>query len=144
MYLDVLSLFISVGATIVSAVSAIFSYNISKKEALATQGSLELQIRASINEAYYNMTRFGMLVAEKPEDDTLCNAFKGAEEIYRNAYEDACDKYRQGKVNKESFRRMYQIEIRRLVEEKPYRAYYEDNQSPYINTLNVYREWHRS
>ena len=85
-----------------------------------------------------------MLVAEKPNDGTLCKAFEGTEEIYRNAYEDACDKYRQGKVNKEGFRRMYQIEIRRLVEEEPYKKYYEDNQSPYINTLNVYREWYRS
>lgn len=139
---------VAVGLAAAAFILSLVSFKVSKRtsemEALATQGSLELQIRSSINEAYYNVIRFAILVAEKPEDKMCQDAYLGAEEVYRNTYEDACDKYLRGKVDGDSFKRMYLVEIRRLVEEEPHKSMYSDNQSPYTSTLKVYKEWYRS
>lgn len=141
---DWIAVGLAAAAFVLSLVSFEFSKKTAEMEALATQGSLEHQMRSSINDAYYNITRFATLVSEKPEDEIYRNAYLGAEEVYRNTYEDACDKYLRGKVDRDSFKRMYFVEIRRLVEEEPHKKMYSDNQSPYTATLGVYKEWYRS
>lgn len=111
-------------------------------QTLTAQGSLETQIRSSIAEAANNMAMIGVEVAKDVSNQILQSAYGAAEEVYRNAYEDACGKYIDGKIDKERFRKFYQIEIRSLVEEEPNRQYYADNQSPYSSTLSVYKEWY--
>lgn len=113
-----------------------------KTQTLTGQGELETQVRSAIAEAYQAWVNLAVMLAEKPGDEFLKRAVAGAEEIYRNAYEDACGKYNDSKINKTRFKLMYQAEIRQLVEEEPHRRYYSDRQSPYDATLKVYDEWY--
>ena len=111
-------------------------------QTLTAQGSLETQIRSSIAEATNNVALIGVEIAKDAGNEILQSAYWAAEEVYRNAYEDACGKYIDGKIDKERFKKFYQIEIRRLVEEEPNSKYYANNQSPYSSTLSVYKEWY--
>lgn len=111
-------------------------------QTLTAQGSLETQIRSSIAEATNNIVLIGVEVAKNESNTILQDAYRAAEEVYRNAYEDACGKYIDGKIDKDRFKKFYQSEIRRLVEEEPNRSHYSDNQSPYSSTLAVYKEWY--
>ena len=115
-------------------------------QTLTAQGALETQIRSSISESVYYMALIGVEMAKDTENagnELLQQAYYAAEETYRNAYEDACGKYLDGKVDKNRFKKLYNVEIRRLVEDEPYKRYYENNQSAYTSTLTVYREWFR-
>ena len=115
-------------------------------QTLTGQGALETQIRSSISESVYYMALLGVEMAKDKENAgnmILQQAYLAAEETYRNAYEDACGKYLDGKIDKERFKKFYIVEIRRLVEEEPHKKYYADNQSAYTSTLAVYKEWFR-
>lgn len=120
-------------------------YNeIAKVQAQAALGALETQIRSAITGAYRSVVDIGLRLKEHPEDEALQKAYAGAEEVYLNAYEDACGKYNDGKIDRERFRKMYLSEIRRLVEEEPYNNAYSGNDSKYTATLKVFREWYRN
>lgn len=110
-------------------------------QTLTGMGALETQVRAAIADAYKNVVDMLVLLAKDPENEAIQKAYFGTEEVYRNTYEDACGKYIDGKIDKNRFRKMYQTEIRKLVEEEPHKEYYSGNQSPYDCTIKVYNEW---
>lgn len=154
-WVDVLALIIASAACIVAIVN-VAKYNklqsrnndlqekyneMVKVQMLTAQGALETQMRSTIAEAYHNLVKLGMIMMEKPENDMLQKIYSGAEEVYRNAYEDACGKYLDGKIDKERFRRMYQSEIRKLVEDEEQKTFYSSTQSIYDCTIKVYNEW---
>ena len=115
-------------------------------QTLTGQGALETQIRSSISESVYYMALLGVEIAKSEENAgnaILQQAYRAVEETYRNAYEDACGKYLDDKIDKERFKKFYIVEIRRLVEEEPHKKYYADNQSAYTSTITVYKEWFR-
>jgi hypothetical protein len=67
--------------------------------------------------------------------------FDSAQEDLRNAYEEACSRYRDGKVDKERFKRMYSTEIRQLVEDEAQKKEYDTISTRYECTVAVYKEW---
>ncbi len=114
-------------------------------QTLTAQGALETQIRNAINESNHEII---MVALEKQKyqdvekrDKTLMSALELSEENYRNAYEDACAKYLDSKVDRDRFEKMYKSDIRKLVESDAHKKYYADIQSPYSNTRRVYEEW---
>lgn len=111
-------------------------------QTLTAQGALETQVRTAINEAYKQVIDIAAKLQAEPENKMLQSIYISMEELYRNAYEDACAKYIDNKIDKERFRRMYLSEIRRLVEEEPHKEAYSTNQTAYDCTLKVYNEWH--
>lgn len=111
-------------------------------QTLTAQGALETQVRAAISDAYKQVVDMAVIVQKDPGNEEYQRIYKSTEEVYRNAYEDACAKYIDGKIDKERFRRFYLLEIRRLVEEEPHREAYATNQTAYDCTLKVYNEWH--
>ena len=147
-YIDAIAVLIAFGALIVSIVNVRAYKQLQKdynkmveSQTLTGRGALETQVRSAIGEAYQNWVSLGVILAKEPDNEFLHAVVSGAEEVYRNAYEDACGKYNDGKIDKERFRLMYQTEIRRLVEEEPHKEFYSSNQSPYDATLKVYNEW---
>ena len=79
------------------------------------------------------------LSANKEEiEEALKQALKTAQEQNLNAYEEACAKYLDGKVDKERFKKNYSVEIRQLVEK--YSEKYGAT-TPYKATIKVYNEW---
>lgn len=115
----------------------------SKIQALTAQGAFESQIRSMISDATKEMNSYAVQIGREPENEILHMAYYAAEEMYRNAYEDACAKYIDGKIDKERFKKLYHIEVQKLVEDPNQEGFYSGVQSPYICTVKVYREWCR-
>lgn len=78
---------------------------------------------------------------EKKELEFLKNAYNQAVESNLNAYEEACAKYLDEKTDKERFKRMYTIPIRRLLEDTTLEKYFPAHNSSYKCILKVYNEW---
>lgn len=147
--MDILAVALSILSLIVSAVN-LYKYiklttqynTMVNTQTLTAQGALETQIRSAISEVTHDIVTLAVEIEKNPDSKMLQSAYFAAEEIYRNTYEDACGKYMDGKIDKERFKKMYQREIRRLVEEEPHKEYYAGLQTPYASTAAVYKEWY--
>lgn len=128
-------------ATIAAAVAAIFTFCNSKRMAY---GNVELQIRTMISEAKYHQSEVMVNLAEKPNNKVLQEIYNALTEDVLNAYDEACAKYNDKKVDRERFRKMYFHEIRQLVECADFSDKYNSVSSRYVATLKVYKEWYQS
>lgn len=75
--------------------------------------------------------------------DVYEKMLESAQEDLRNAYEEACSRYLDGKVDKVRFERMYEIEIRNLVEDKEQKKVFDSQSSPYECIIKVYKKWNK-
>ncbi|MEE1061730.1 MAG: hypothetical protein UH080_07955 [Ruminococcus sp.] len=130
---------------IISIISLVKSHKADKTSQTANriaQGEIELNIHQMINQTKKDVRDITLTVAEKGNNtDILAQAFNSALESNLNAYDEACSKYLDNKVDKERFKRNYSVEIRQLVENKNYKKYFDANTSPYKCILKVYHEW---
>lgn len=147
-WVDIATIVISVLALAVAVVnylkyrSLTTEYNkLVETQTLVAQGTIELQIRSSISEAAKDVMAYAIQVESNADSEVVKKAYLSSEENYRNAYEDACAKYLDGKVDKTRFKKLYQKEIRQLVEEQPHCEFYKNLQTPYASTAKVYRLW---
>ena len=62
-------------------------------------------------------------------------------EDYRNAYEDACSKYEDNKIDKIRFEKMYSDSIRQLVEDETHKHFYTEPQTKYTCTIKLYKKF---
>lgn len=62
-------------------------------------------------------------------------------EDYLNAFDEACTKYIDGKIDKTRFKKTYFDELRQLVENDAFKDRYSDPQTKYEATVKVYKEW---
>ena len=113
-------------------------YRSSKADKISA-GQIEISIHQLITQAKKDIAELTMKVAEQ-DKDVLIQLIEEAYERELNAYEVACAKYLDGKVDKERFKRNYHIEIRQLVEDDKFKKY-DSTSSPYKCILNVYKEW---
>ncbi len=132
---------LSAVATIAAAASAIFTYFNGKKMAY---GNVELQIRTMISEVKYHQSEIMVKLAENPDDKVLQGIYDSLTEDVLNAYDEACAKYNDKKVDRDRFKKMYFHEIRQLVENEKLSDKYNSISSRYTATLKVYKEWHQS
>ncbi|MEN6489060.1 MAG: hypothetical protein ABFD66_09325, partial [Smithella sp.] len=68
-----------------------------------------------------------------------------AVEVMINSYEEACAKYIDGKLDKDRFKKMYFLEIKRLCDENNLefkKKMHPADTSPYQAIWKVYREWY--
>ena len=111
------------------------------------QGQIELSIHQLINQTKKDVMEISLKIADKCSDNSdqiktvLTKAFNSAVEQNLNAYDEACAKYLDNKVDKERFKKNYHVEIRQLVENESYKDKFDSNTSPYKGILKVYREW---
>lgn len=105
------------------------------------QAQLEIQLRELINVASREIAHYGLELEKNPTSNILIKSFETAEEQFRNAYEEACSKYLDGKLDKERFEKMYFIEIQNLVTNEDQKKHYDATQSHYRCTLAVYNQW---
>ena len=121
---EIIAVIVSVIGLLVSIYSIIRANNAHK----IAQGQIELNIHQLLNQTKKDEMEISMMIAQKSSnnDETvkiLKNALKSAMERTVNAYEEACAKYLDGKVDKERFKKNYHIEIRQLVEDNNYKKY---------------------
>jgi hypothetical protein len=82
---------------------------------------------------------------QKRRLEPLDKAFHEAVEDNLNAYEDACAKYVDGKIDKDRFKKMYIEEIRNICVQKdgPVHSFmHPEGSSKFQAIWKVYREWH--
>jgi hypothetical protein len=88
----------------------------------------------------------------RQKNGTLSEDDKGILEIYEkqfntavennlNAYENACAKYIDKKVDRVRFKKEYYAEIRALVEKECYKQYFDPTTSKFKAILKLYKEW---
>lgn len=111
------------------------------------QGQIELNIHQLLNQTKKDVMDVTIVIAEKCSNDdqnmkgVLTQALNTANERNLNAYEEACAKYLDNKVDKERFKKNYHIEIRQLVEDANNKNKFDATTSPYKAILKVYKEW---
>ena len=64
-----------------------------------------------------------------------------SKEEFLNAYDEACQKYLDKKVDKERFKKSYFTEIQSIVKNENFKPKYDTQSTPYKATVKVYNEW---
>jgi len=162
---------ISAGLALLSLLGTLYFSNEARKASNAAQASEENANRITIGQSETllreaisrNSERIGdisiriaeILAGRKPEKldsiesaklKVLESARKVAVENYLNAYEDACGKFLDGKIDKERFKKMYVEEVRNLCDptvESYSRMMHPKSNSKYEAIWKIYDEWHR-
>lgn len=128
-------------AIIISIVAFGFSLFSFFKSNSLTKGQVEMQIRDMISSAKWRYADLGIQLSKDNQNQTLIASTKAALEDVLNAYDEACAKYIDKKVDTERFKKLYVTEIRNLVEDNNTKSYYVMPQSKFQATVKVYREW---
>ncbi len=131
---------ISVGLALVAIVISIITFF---KSHSIEKGNIELNIREGIRDTKERVQNL-KIPAEKLSDSDkldLTKRLDAAIEENLNAYEEACAKYIDGKVDRKRFKKMYKDEIRNLVQNENLKKYFDGVTSTYKAILKVYREW---
>ena len=136
--MDIAALILSTITATISAITAMLTYLNGKKTAY---GNIELQIRTMISEAKYRQIQFAEKLAYDTTNEFVKKQYEALSEELLNAYDEACAKYLDGKVDKERFRKMYFHEIKQIVECEDYSNDYNKVSSRYKATIKVYKEW---
>lgn len=104
-------------------------------------GQVEMQIREMISSArsrYQDKVLQVKDYSDKKLKEALLNA---ALEDFLNAYDEACAKYLDSKVDRLRFKKLYHDEIRQLVTDEENIEKYREPQTKYHATVKVYRQW---
>lgn len=146
--MNIFSLIISVCSFIISAINLYMYIKLTTRyndmvatQTLTAQGAFETQIRSLISDATKELTHYAVELQKNSDNTILQQAYFTAEEQYRNAYEEACGKYIDNKIDKIRFEKLYKQEIYKLVNDKNQKQFYATNQSTYASTISVYKEW---
>lgn len=134
-----ITMIISVIALMISLISLIFSkINMIKVEKIY-YGQSEISIRNSISNAKIRLTDI-LSNANTNQNEYTRQCIKVAIEELLNAYEEACAKYLDAKIDRKRFRKTYSAEIRNIIESKKFSKYFEFG-SKYEAVKKVYNEW---
>lgn len=141
------AIIVSVISVLISIVSIIFSYHAAKKansiaaeQKMISQGQIELEIHQMISQTKRDVLDIALKI-QGDQTGIVQQAFETAREMNLNAYDEACSKYLDGKVDKERFKKNYHVEIRQLVENTNNKDKFDAVTSKYKCILAVYDEW---
>lgn len=138
------SIIISTIALIVSTASFIMNCINSKFETKSSNGQLEIEIHKMIANAKNNFRLLCIQLSDDnkpPNDSIFAVAIDSAIEDISNAYEEACAKYLDGKIDKIRFRKLYKNEIKKWVDSNELKNKYILPHTNYESTVKVYTEW---
>ena len=131
---EMTAIIVSVISALISIVSIIFSHRASKKaNSIAAEQKMISQTKRDVLDI--------ALKIQGNQTGIVQQAFETAREMNLNAYEEACSKYLDGKVDKERFKKNYHVEIRQLVENANNKDKFNAVTSKYKCILAVYAEW---
>ena len=153
---------LALGSLVVSIISLVKTNNSSKNtlnksevQNLIAMGNLELSISERISNSKDRVGDIILLMSSligkknstglTPDEElTLVGQTKvlnAAIENNLNAYEDACSKYLDEKVDIVRFKKSYNTEIRQLVEDPEYQLFFNALTSKFKAIMKVYSEW---
>lgn len=105
------------------------------------KGQVEMQIREMISTARSRYQDKVVQLKDDTENQIYSAIIEAAEEDLLNAYDEACAKYLDNKVDKDRFKKLYHDEIRQLVTNSAYIEKYREPQTKFHATNKVYTEW---
>lgn len=134
---ELLTILISCSSIAISIASLIMTkLNMSKIEKIS-YGQAELAIRESISAAKNRLTDTMTVIDDNKYKNQIIEVY--VEELL-NAYEEACAKYIDRKIDKVRFKKMYFDELKNIVESKNFERYFMFG-SKYEAIKKVYNEW---
>lgn len=157
-----ISALFALGSLIVAIISLVKSnrnsensLNKSEIQNMIALGNLELSISERISNSKDKVGDITLIISPlvakklsnsltKDEEATLNSQQKVLESAIENninAYEDACSKYLDGRIDRIRFKKSYHTEIRQLVESKKLETYFNPLTSKFKALLKVYDEW---
>ena len=115
-------------------------------------GNIELYINERITNTKEKVSELSLIISPLstktkriPDEEKLLENYKTiyqtAIENNLNAYEEACAKYLDSKVDRKRFIKTYKTEIRQLVEDKNLKHKFDALTSRYKAIVKVYNEW---
>jgi coenzyme F420-reducing hydrogenase alpha subunit len=107
------------------------------------KGQIEIQIREMISTARNRFEDIVLKENENQNSEKFNATLRSALEDCCNAYDEACAKYSDGKTDKDRFKKLYQREIRQWVENPVIAPKYVEPQTPFKETIKVYKEWNQ-
>ena len=162
MEVEVIAVIISGFSLIVALFSFGFSMKSQAKASLLanentrlSNGMIELEVRSAIREETARVNDISIMLnplISKSKAGTLTNEqsieleglsknWKAAIQGMLNAYEEACTKYLDDKIDKVRFKKTYQVEIRNLLEANNLKKFFDSHSSRYKAIIKVYNDW---
>lgn len=146
---EITALVIAGISLIFAVVSFFISLNANKKSSSA---SVELTIHDAITSATEKImdcsadmdklnAKSNRTEEEESELQMKKTRFNVAVENYLNAYEVACAKYIDNKIDKVRFEKLYTSCVQKIVENPKFKKYFDAVTSRYKAILKVYKEW---
>ena len=109
------------------------------------QGKTELQINELIGRAKRDLLDISLKIHNKElkdvDSDIIMAIYNSYIELELCAYDEACSLYIDNKLDKERFKKNYQVEIRNLFEKDGIKEKLDSVNSKYYCLLKVYKEW---
>lgn len=139
-----LSDFIALLALVLSIISLVISSRYSSKANKMAMGSEELQVRELIRNARNRVEDLSIKLFNdetKKDNEAFKQSFNSALEGVCNAYDEACSKYIDEKIDKTRFKQTYFNEIKNWVEDESVKEKYVEPQTRFHATVAVYNEW---
>lgn len=102
---------------------------------------VEMQIRELILSARSRYEDKAVQFKNDTDNEFSKAMIESALEGVLNAYDEACAKYLDEKVDKERFKKLYHDEIRQLVVDPIIKEKYVEPQTKFHATVKVYTEW---
>ena len=104
---SVISALVSIGSIIFSHCAAKKANSIAEEQKMISQGQIELEIHQMISQTKRDVLDIALKI-QGNQMGIVQQAFETAREMNLNAYDEACSKYLDGKVDKERFKKNYQ------------------------------------
>lgn len=145
---EIFTIAIAIGALVVSIVSLVKTNDNAAQNIRLSNGNLEIQVREMISEARRHLSSCihdKAMIEINPELQKNEELQKKIEQLisaafqdYVNAYEEACMKYIDNKIDRERFKKTYITEITNLV--RKHESMF-GTASTYTAIKKVYDEW---
>lgn len=160
--ISIISAVFAFGSLIVAIISMIktnnytkTSINKSEVQNMISMANLELMVSERISNSKDRVGDITMIISpliakknasgltddEQGTLDAQSKVLDSTIENNINAYEDACTKYLDDKIDKIRFKKSYHTEIRQLVEHEKLQNYFNPVTSKFKGILKVYDEW---
>lgn len=132
-----ITLILGIASLITACGTIVLSFRYNK----LVQGQVEMQIRERITNARIRYEDLTIQYKEKLGDELIKSVYESTKEEFLNAYNEACQKYLDKKVDKDRFKKSYFTEIQSMVKNESFKQKYDTQSTPYKATLKVYEEW---
>jgi len=152
---SILSLLVALASFFFSMISHSKSNALSQENTRLANGMLELEVRSSISNVSLQVNEIALKLRpvqkrrkakdfspeEEEEYQSLLLHWKAANQNMLTAYDEACAKYLDNKIDKVRFKRNFHHEIRNLLESDGLKQFFDPHTSRFKAIIKVYTEW---